>query len=193
MKFVKELEKFFKFQNILVLAGLIILGFAIFYYSDNKNNVQNGFSVGRQYGAPYIESNYQNNDKNNDKNNENIKPYTDPTTTAHDAQKVSINDNRQMEPPPNCSEKTILTPNELLPLQNNNSSWDNIQINNNQTNFLDSTYLSGINTVSSSLRNANLQLRSEPPNPRTVVCPWNQTTIEPDLMRTPFEIGSCNL
>ena len=56
-------------------------------------------------------------------------------------------------------------------------------------NFLDSTFLSGINTVSGSLRNANLQVRSEPPNPTNLVCPWNNTTITPDLTRTPFEIG----
>jgi hypothetical protein len=56
-------------------------------------------------------------------------------------------------------------------------------------NFLDSGYLAGINTVSGSLRNANQQLRSEPPNPTNLVSPWMNTTIEPDLMRAPFEIG----
>ena len=39
------------------------------------------------------------------------------------------------------------------------------------------------------MRNANLQVRSEPPNPQTNVSPWMNTTIEPDLMRAPFEIG----
>ena len=50
-------------------------------------------------------------------------------------------------------------------------------------------YLYGINTVGSSLRNANLQVRSEPPNPQVQVSPWLNTTIEPDLMRTPLELG----
>jgi hypothetical protein len=40
------------------------------------------------------------------------------------------------------------------------------------------------------LRNANLQIRSEPPNPQMTVGPWNQSTIEPDFMRPPLEIGS---
>ena len=48
----------------------------------------------------------------------------------------------------------------------------------------------GINTVSSSLRNANLQLRSEPPNPTGAVGPFNQSTIEPDTLRTPMELGN---
>jgi len=44
--------------------------------------------------------------------------------------------------------------------------------------------------VSSSLRNANLQLRSEPANPQQDVGPWNNTTISPDINRRPLEIGS---
>ena len=47
----------------------------------------------------------------------------------------------------------------------------------------------GINTVGQSLRNANLQIRSEPPNPQMNVGPWHQTTIEPDLMRVPLQLG----
>jgi len=56
-------------------------------------------------------------------------------------------------------------------------------------NMLDSTYHVGINTVGQSLRNSNLQLRSEPPNPQVNVSPWMNTTIGPDLPRRPLEIG----
>ena len=56
-------------------------------------------------------------------------------------------------------------------------------------NFLTAGFHVGIDTQGSSLRNANLSIRSEPPNPRIVVGPWNQSTIDPDLMRRPFEIG----
>lgn len=45
----------------------------------------------------------------------------------------------------------------------------------------------GENTQGSSLRNANRQLRSEPANTRTVVSPWMNSTIEPDLLRLPLE------
>lgn len=44
-------------------------------------------------------------------------------------------------------------------------------------------------TVGGALRNANQQVRSEPPNPRTAVSIFNLSTIEPDQMRPPFEIG----
>ena len=50
----------------------------------------------------------------------------------------------------------------------------------------------GINTVGQSLRNANLQLRSEPPNPQVSVSPWMNSSIGPDLLRRPLEVGdSC--
>ena len=47
----------------------------------------------------------------------------------------------------------------------------------------------GIDTIGQSLRNSNLQVRSEPANPQMNVGPWNQTTIQPDLMRVPLELG----
>ena len=45
-------------------------------------------------------------------------------------------------------------------------------------------------TIGGALRNANQQVRSEPQNPRTLVTIFNNSTIEPDQMRPPFEIGS---
>ena len=47
-----------------------------------------------------------------------------------------------------------------------------------------------MNTVGQSLRNANLQIRSEPANPVSNVSPWLNTTISPDLERRPLEICS---
>lgn len=57
-------------------------------------------------------------------------------------------------------------------------------------NLLQAGYHIGIDTVGQTLRNANLQIRSEPPNPQMNVGPWNQTTISPDLMRVPLELGA---
>lgn len=45
-------------------------------------------------------------------------------------------------------------------------------------------------TVGGTLRNANLQLRSEPQNPREPVSIFNLSTIVPDNMRPEFEIGA---
>ena len=59
-------------------------------------------------------------------------------------------------------------------------------------NFLSSGYSIGVNTIGQSLRNANRQLRSEPPNPQVSVSPWMNSSIGPDLLRRPLEVdNSC--
>ena len=59
-------------------------------------------------------------------------------------------------------------------------------------NLLDAGYHVGVNTIGQSLRNANRQVRSEPPNPQVNVSPWMNSTINPDLPRRPLEVGeSC--
>ena len=58
-------------------------------------------------------------------------------------------------------------------------------------NFLDPRAQIGYpETVGGTLRNANLQLRSEPSNPRDPVSIFNLSTIVPDTMRPEFEIGA---
>lgn len=54
-------------------------------------------------------------------------------------------------------------------------------------NFLEVSKQVGLDTQGSSLRNANYQLRADPPNPRSSVGPWQNSTIEADLLRRPLE------
>jgi hypothetical protein len=94
--------------------------------------------------------------------------------------------------PSSSSQKNIQNPSELLP-NDVNGEWAQLnpsgkgQLEN--VNLLKAGYHIGIDSVGQSLRNANLQVRSEPPNPQVAVGPWNQTTMEPDFMRPPLEIG----
>ena len=97
--------------------------------------------------------------------------------------------------PASCgNNNAIQNPMDLLPKDNNNQ-W--AQLNpagkgdlQNQPNLLKAGYHIGIDTIGQTLRNANLQIRSEPPNPQLYVGPFNNSTIEPDFMKIPFEIGS---
>lgn len=54
-------------------------------------------------------------------------------------------------------------------------------------NFLEVSKQLGVDTQGSSMRNANYQLRADPPNPRKNVGPWQNSTIEADLLRRPLE------
>jgi len=95
--------------------------------------------------------------------------------------------------PSECYPKDTLTPQDLLP-QDSNSTWAQTvpagQGSLGDQNFLNAGFHVGINTVGQSLRNANLQLRSEPANPQSKVSPWLQSTIEPDVNRKAMEIGA---
>ena len=90
-----------------------------------------------------------------------------------------------------CLSKNNLSAEELLPGSYSSNNWDTPANPGgiDGPNFLNPEHLVGINTVGQSLRNANRQLRSEPPNPQVKVSPWLQTTIEPDTNRKPLEIG----
>lgn len=94
--------------------------------------------------------------------------------------------------PNECYPKDTLTPQDLLP-QDANSTWSQTvpsgQGSLGDQNFLNAGFHVGINTVGQSLRNSNLQLRSEPSNPQIKVSPWSQSTIEPDVNRRALEIG----
>jgi len=82
-----------------------------------------------------------------------------------------------------CLTRDRLTSADLLPLDAN-SKWAelNPQCSGDvqDQNYLTAGYHIGINTVGQSKRNANLQLRYEPPNPQIPVSPWQISTIEPD-------------
>jgi len=97
--------------------------------------------------------------------------------------------------PSECFPRDRLTTEDLLPKDAANSKWAQVnpagQGDVKDQNFLTAGFHIGVNTVGQSLRNPNYQLRSEPPNPRVQVSPWNQTTIEYDNGRKNFEIGEC--
>jgi hypothetical protein len=97
--------------------------------------------------------------------------------------------------PSTCSQTNIQNPAELLP-KDTNSQWAQLNPSGKgelaNVNLLKAGYHIGIDTIGQTLRNANLQIRSEPPNPQLYVGPWNQSTIQPDFMRPPLELGQGN-
>jgi hypothetical protein len=96
------------------------------------------------------------------------------------------------EAPAGCYPRDQLTPSELLP-KDMNSIWAEQNPMGPGSlkgkNFLSAGALIGVNTVGQSLRNANLQIRSEPPNPQVPVSIFLQTTIGPDVSHRSLEIN----
>jgi len=97
------------------------------------------------------------------------------------------------EAPAGCYPRDQLTPTELLPADQNTiyAQQNPMGVGSLKgKNFLSAGALIGVNTVGQSLRTANLQLRSEPPNPQVPVSIFLQSTIGPDISHRPLEVGS---
>jgi hypothetical protein len=107
--------------------------------------------------------------------NEVYKPVQQPDLQVPDVQDTQVASQ--------CMTRDRLTSADLLPLDAN-SKWAELNPqcagDIQDQNYLTAGYHIGINTVGQSMRNANLQLRYEPPNPQIPVSPWLISTIEPD-------------
>ena len=101
--------------------------------------------------------------------------------------------------PSSCYPQQSLKPEDLLPAEESKAVQEfnataPVAEGIMAGNLLDAGSHIGVDTVGQSLRNANRQLRSEPPNPQVNVSPWQNTTIGPDLLRRPLELDeSCGL
>jgi len=88
----------------------------------------------------------------------------------------------------------VANPSELLPADGN-SQWAELNPSTMKggdvmmPDLLQAGYHIGLDTIGQSLRNANLQLRSDPVIAKADVGPWNQSTIEADMARVPLELG----
>ena len=86
----------------------------------------------------------------------------------------------------------VASPSDLLP-HDMNSQWGDLNTVNQgniaMPDLLQAGYHIGLDTIGQSLRNANLQERSDPIIPVMETGPWNKSTIEPDYGRVPLELG----
>ena len=98
--------------------------------------------------------------------------------------------------PPTGSNNLNSAPEDLLPSDTNGSGaneWAQLNPDGKgeltNINTLPAGYYIGLETAVQTNKNPNLQVRSEPANPRINVSVWNQSTITPDETRRQFEIG----
>lgn len=185
MAVTNKLFKGIKTDYILGILALIFVAMLLYNYSRGKNLL----SLPMTNRLDYSEINGQASEISPTPNMPTYAPYngtSNPSVATSADSPTAIN---QV-----ASNKAIPNPSDLLPL-NNNNLWSNsipqADADLKNINLLNPSQLVGINTQGSSLRNSNLQLRSEPANPRmNTNCPWNISTIETDQFRKPLEIGS---
>jgi len=168
-----KLEKLFrKYNTHLFLASIVLLLLAVYVYSNNKSKTQEKHSA---YNPSLHPS-----------------PVGDTTTLSPDddgSGYASVNDVASTALPQSSSPN--IDPAELLP-KDTNKEWNALNPSTSSTvgdvNML-TPGPTNFMTMSKPLRNANLQLRSDPPVPQVPVSPWNNTTIGPDETRVSFEIN----
>jgi len=179
MSFFKNLQKNLKSHHLIAIVGIVVLAYAIMQYSGRKTLFNDGMSNFADNAEPVSLSNSNVARPAEAGPNEVFAdvPAGSTTSTYGNANRAPANYN----------------PAELLP-KDNNSQWASLNPAGSgplsNVNMLSAGFLNGIDTVGSSLRNANLQERSEPPNPTLVVSPWGNTTIEADPYRKTLEIGN---
>ena len=194
-------------RMVLIIVAACVFIYLIHSYNNDNIEQENFYNDGQGnvVDAPnnQVNSNENGNESGNESEDENegVNPSEqlgeNETFKAVPEEKDETEGTENQVPntlPNECYPKDTLTPKDLLP-QDSNSTWAQTvpsgQGSLGDQNFLNAGFHVGINTVGQSLRNANLQLRSEPANPQVKVSPWAQTTIEPDVNRRALEIG-CN-
>ena len=187
---INKLMKSIRGTHLVIVAAALVLGYALMNYSSTKSSVS---------------EHMENETTNNVLSPPHSPSQSDPTGVCANTYQPSAPIGQNSGPanadgvatstqglPPSCASQPVVNPSELLP-KDENSEWAKLNPMGagdlQNVNLLQSGYHIGINTVSSSLRNANLQLRSEPANPQVPVGPWQNSTISPDINRRPLEIG----
>lgn len=177
------LRKFFTKDRVLVLVGFILLAVVFMYYSTGKMTVRDSMQDG---GSSETAEEEKEEEKASN-------PIVDAIQTVTGGASESFTGYSEKEVP-NPSE---LLPNtsDLLPIDDN-KGWSSLnpvsQSNPQMPDLLQAGYHIGLDTIGQTMKNANLQLRSDPVIQKGDIGPWNQSTIEPDLMRVPLEVGAKN-
>jgi len=166
-----SIKKFLpKEQGPLYFLIIVVLLAALYFYSGSKTNVFDSMHTGA-YGETASTGP--------------TAPSTGPTMPAAPSPSAQTG---------GFSLQPVANPQDLLP-KDMNSQWSALNpaaMNQGDIlmpDLLQAGYHIGLDTIGQTLRNPNLQLRSDPIITKADVGPWNHSTIEPDYARVPLELG----
>ena len=163
---LKGVKQFFSTERVVIIVVFLLLVWVLSQYASSKMAVVDKMEDGER--EP---------DSMADASKKKEQPSSGNTASGH-----------------GYTTSEVANPADLLPADEN-SQWS--ALNPNAANKGDTTmpdllkagYHIGLDTIGQTLRNANLQLRSDPIITKATVGPWNQSTIETDFARVPLEIG----
>ena len=178
---ISGFEKFFTKDRIIIFVVFGILVFFLIWYSGNKYNFSDNMDINNTSPLNSYQPSV-------------LAPMQEtPSSSDHEERERSKRGAVQPIAAGGYSSQNTNSPSDLLPVDTN-SQWASLNpVNNGNAmvpDLLQAGYHIGLDTIGQTLKNPNLQIRSEPPIPKVAVGPWNQSTYEPDLMRVPLELGS---
>lgn len=175
--FTSGLSKFFTKDRLLIIVGFIVLAVVLMYYTAGKVTVIDNMDTNTK--EPLVSE-----------TTEAVKNVVTAVTGAKKEKETEEMSNK--EGFEGYSTQDVANPAQLLP-NDANSQWASLnpvsQSNPQIPDLLSAGYHIGLDTIGQTMKNANLQLRSDPVIQKGEIGPWNQSTIEPDLMRVPLEVG----
>lgn len=174
--FTSGLSKFFTKDRLLIIVGFIVLAVVLMYYTAGKVTVIDNMDT----KAPL------------DTAQDAVEKVVTAVTGSETKKEKETEEMSNKEGFEGYSTQDVANPAQLLP-NDANSQWASLnpvsQNNPQIPDLLSAGYHIGLDTIGQTMKNANLQLRSDPVIQKGDIGPWNQSTIEPDLMRVPLEVG----
>jgi len=180
--FSSGFKSFFTIERVSILVVFLILVWALYAYSGKKTLRVDGMSTGDASATTPAATTAA----------ATTAAATTAAATTAAATKPAVPATASVPPQAGYVAGSVASPQDLLP-HDQNSQWAALnpvaQGNIAAPDLLQAGYHIGLDTIGQTLRNANLQERSDPIIPKSAVGPWNQSTIEPDLGRVPLEVG----
>lgn len=187
--FISGFEKFFTKERITIFIVFGVLVFFLAWYSGLKFNLGDSMESGNYPEVYGSSANLDDKPKIHQQQKHSGHSPNMPSVVPNDS-----DDKKKMVQPASqsgYSAQSVVNPSDLLP-KDVNSQWTTLNpVNQGVTtpDLLQAGYHIGLDTIGQTLKNPNLQLRSDPVIPKKDIGPWNQSTYEPDLMRVPLEVG----
>jgi len=177
-----SISKLLKSNNLIFFViALVLMGFAVHSLGNRKNNMIDGLAGSRDLSPSDLDTD---SDTESELGQMDMSEGSAPRMSH---KRTSVGSHAGPHAGPHAGSHLakpaksvdITDPKELLPKEKSDSFHNRDLINAGRF----------ISQQSDVLRNANLQLRSDPPVGKAQTGPFNQTTIEPDKLRPQFELS----
>jgi len=177
---VNSIEKFLKSKYLVYVIGICVISYLLYRYNERSTNYLDTMNDDNML-AGKVSSLISG------------APPTGHTDNSEEYMRVDGGKDTAQGLSSSYSAEGALKAEQLLP-KDNNTQFSQLNPQGKGPlggiSLLSAGHHLGIDTKGSTMRNSNLQVRSEPVIPIAEVSPWGNSTIEPNVTRPTLEIGN---